>query len=121
LKWTCPECDPASAAELGRALDLTAPAARVLWSRGYRTADSARRFLEPSLSDLADPGLLKDMPEAVARLRRAIEQKERILLYGDYDVDGTSAIVILKKGFDLLGGPFTCRTGSRMATACAAR
>jgi single-stranded-DNA-specific exonuclease len=64
----------------------------------------ARRFLEPSLSDLADPGLLKDMPEAVARLRRAIEQKERILLYGDYDVDGTSAIVILKKGLDLLGG-----------------
>ena len=66
--------------------------------------DAARRFLEPSLSDLADPGLLKDMPEAVARLRRAIEQKERILLYGDYDVDGTSAIVILKKGLDLLGG-----------------
>jgi len=66
--------------------------------------EAARRFLEPSLSDLADPGLLKDMPEAVARLRRAIDQKERILLYGDYDVDGTSAIVILKKGLDLLGG-----------------
>jgi len=64
----------------------------------------ARRFLEPSLTDLADPGLLKDMPAAVARLRRAIERKERILLYGDYDVDGTSAIVILKKGLDLLGG-----------------
>jgi len=104
LKWTCPECDLASAAELGRALNLTAPAARVLWARGYRTVDPARRFLEPSLSDLADPGLLKDMPEAVARLRRAIEGKERILLYGDYDVDGTSAIVILKKGLDLLGG-----------------
>ena len=66
--------------------------------------EAARRFLEPSLSDLADPGLLKDMPEAVARLRRAIERKERILLYGDYDVDGTSAIVVLKKGLDLLGG-----------------
>ena len=66
--------------------------------------DAACRFLEPSLSDLADPGLLKDMPEAVARMRRAIEGKERILLYGDYDVDGTSAIVILKKGLDLLGG-----------------
>jgi len=104
LKWTSPECDPASAAELGRALDLTAPAARVLWARGYRTVEAARRFLEPSLSDLADPGLLKDMPEAVARLRRAIERKERILLYGDYDVDGTSAIVVLKKGLDLLGG-----------------
>ena len=64
----------------------------------------ARRFLEPALDDLADPGLLKDMPAAVSRLRRAIERKERILLYGDYDVDGTSAIVILKKGLDLLGG-----------------
>jgi single-stranded-DNA-specific exonuclease len=66
--------------------------------------EAAHRFLEPSLADLNDPALLKDMPAAVARLRRAIEQKERILLYGDYDVDGTSAIVILKKGLDLLGG-----------------
>jgi single-stranded-DNA-specific exonuclease len=104
LKWTSPECDPSGAAELGRALGLTDPAARVLWARGYRTVEAAHRFLEPSLADLNDPALLKDMPAAVARLRRAIEQKERILLYGDYDVDGTSAIVILKKGLDLLGG-----------------
>jgi single-stranded-DNA-specific exonuclease len=104
LKWTLPECDPAGAAELGRALELTAPAARVLWARGYRSVEQARRFLEPSLSDLADPGLLQDMAPAVARLRRAIAQKERILLYGDYDVDGTSAIVILKKGLEILNG-----------------
>ncbi len=73
----------------------------MLWARGYQSLEQARRFLEPSIDDLNDPALLKDMPAAVARLRRAIEQKERILLYGDYDVDGTSAVVILKKGLDL--------------------
>ena len=104
MKWTIPESDPEGAAGLARALRLSAPAARVLWARGYRTLDHANRFLEPSIADLLDPALLKDMPAAVDRLRRALEQKERILLYGDYDVDGTSAVVILKKGLDLLGG-----------------
>ena len=104
MKWTIPESDPAGVAGLARALGLTAPAARVLWARGYRTVEQATRFLEPTIADLLDPGLLKDMPAAVDRLRRAIEKKERILLYGDYDVDGTSAVVILKKGLDLLGG-----------------
>jgi single-stranded-DNA-specific exonuclease len=104
LKWTIAESDPGGAAGLAQALGLATPAARVLWARGYRTPEEAGRFLEPSVADLADPALMKDMPAAVARLRRAIEQKERILLYGDYDVDGTSAVVILKKGLDLLGG-----------------
>ncbi len=104
MKWTIPECDARAAAELARALGIAAPAARVLWARGYRSLEDGRRFLEPSIADLNDPALLKDMPAAVARLRRAIEQKEKILLYGDYDVDGTSAVVILKKGLDLLGG-----------------
>jgi len=104
LKWTVSASDAAGVSDLARRLGLAAPAARVLWARGYRSMEQAARFLEPSLADLADPMLLQDMPAAVARLRRAIEQKERILLYGDYDVDGTSAIVILKKGLDLLGG-----------------
>lgn len=104
MKWTKPESDPAGTAELAGRLGIALPAARVLWSRGYRTLETARRFLEPSIADLNDPSLLKDITPAVARLRRAIEQKERILLYGDYDVDGTSAVVILKKGLNLLGG-----------------
>ncbi|MCU1339516.1 MAG: single-stranded-DNA-specific exonuclease RecJ, partial [Bryobacterales bacterium] len=104
MKWTIPESDPGGVAGLARALGLTVPAARVLWARGYRSPEEATRFLEPSIADLTDPALLKDMPAAVDRLRRAIEQKEQILLYGDYDVDGTSAVVILKKGLDLLGG-----------------
>jgi single-stranded-DNA-specific exonuclease len=104
LKWTTVQSDPGAVAALGRALGLEGPAARVLWARGYRSAENARRFFAPSIADLNDPSLLRDMPAAVARLHRAIEARERILLYGDYDVDGTSAIVILKKGIELLGG-----------------
>jgi single-stranded-DNA-specific exonuclease len=102
VKWTIPESDAGGTAGLARELGISSPAARVLWARGYRSRVQAQRFLEPSIADLNDPGLLQDMPAAVARLRQAIEQKERILLYGDYDVDGTSAIVILKKGLGLL-------------------
>src|ERR1700676_1407972 len=104
MRWTIPECDPAGVAVLTQSLGVSAPAARVLWARGYRSPEQARRFLEPSVADLGDPTLLKDMPAAIDRLRHALEKKERILLYGDYDVDGTSAVVILKKGLGLLGG-----------------
>jgi single-stranded-DNA-specific exonuclease len=103
LKWNLASCDAPGASELAAALNIAPLAARVLSARGFHDAESARRFLHPSLDDLHDPYLLKSMPEAVARLRRAIELKEPILLYGDYDVDGTSAVVILKKGLDLLG------------------
>jgi single-stranded-DNA-specific exonuclease len=64
----------------------------------------ARSFLSPSLDLLHDPMLMRDMDRAVYRLHRAIESKEKILVYGDYDVDGTSSIVILKKAVELLGG-----------------
>ncbi len=104
MKWLTTSIDPAGAAALAAALGIASPAARALWARGLRDPDAARRFLQPSLQDMHDPYLLTSMPDAVGRLRRAIEQKEPILLYGDYDVDGTSAVVILKKGIDLLGG-----------------
>jgi single-stranded-DNA-specific exonuclease len=86
----------------------------VLWARGYQSVEQARRFLEPSIADLNDPALLKDMPAAVARLRRAIEEKEQILLYGDYDVDGTSAVVILTKGLGLLGASVSFHVPHRL-------
>jgi single-stranded-DNA-specific exonuclease len=104
LKWNLPGIDAYSVAALGSALAITAPAARVLWARGYRDPAEARRFWAPSLQDLHDPFLLTGMQAAVARLQRAIQQNEQVLLYGDYDVDGTSAVVILKKGIELLGG-----------------
>src|SRR5207244_11137786 len=76
-------------------------AARVLRNRGYREPSAIERFLSPRIEDLHDPLLLKDMERAVDRLHRAIQAKEKILLYGDYDVDGTSSVVMLKKILDL--------------------
>ena len=101
-RWLFPE-EAANIAEFARELGIHPPAARVLWSRGYRSAELAEHFLRPRLEDMHDPFLLRDMDRAVARLRQAIDRKEKILLYGDYDVDGTTSIVILKKALDLAG------------------
>ena len=66
--------------------------------------EAARRFLAPSLGDLNDPLLMRDMQRAVDRLLVAIRQDEKILIYGDYDVDGTSSVVLLTKAIELAGG-----------------
>jgi single-stranded-DNA-specific exonuclease len=104
VRWNFTPSHPVEAARLAQAINLTGPAARVLCARGYGDPVQARRFLEPELKHLHDPWALRDMPAAVDRLLRAIEQKEPVLLYGDYDADGTSAIVILMKGLELAGG-----------------
>ncbi len=104
MRWNLIPADPADGLLLATELNLALPAARVLCARGYRDPECARRFLNPSLGDLHDPARLTGMSAAVERLRRAIERHEHILLYGDYDADGTSAIVILMKGIELAGG-----------------
>jgi single-stranded-DNA-specific exonuclease len=114
VKWSILPTNPSDVAQLARALKLSLPAARVLYARGYRDIAEARRFFAPSLDDLNDPYLLKSMPEAVARVQRAIDRKEPILLYGDYDVDGTSSVVILKKGLELLGGQVSFHVPHRL-------
>lgn len=78
--------------------------ARVLLNRGLEDLDSGRRFLFPTLEHLHDPRQLAGMTEALDRLRRAISAGEKILIYGDYDVDGTISVVILKKAIELAGG-----------------
>jgi single-stranded-DNA-specific exonuclease len=78
--------------------------ARLLVIRGIRTADEAHKFLSPSLQDLHSPYLMAGLRSAVERLRAAIEHHETVLIYGDYDVDGTTAIVILKTAVELCGG-----------------
>jgi single-stranded-DNA-specific exonuclease len=78
-------------------------ASRILFHRGYRTAEEVRAFLAPSLASLHDPMLMLGMDAAVARLVKAIHGNESVLLYGDYDVDGTTSIVILTKALELLG------------------
>jgi single-stranded-DNA-specific exonuclease len=104
VKWTLSSTDDSAVARLAAALELSIPAARVLWARGYQSVEHARTFCWPSIGDLHSPSLMQDMDAAIARLRRAIDGREQILLYGDYDVDGTSAVVILKKAIELLGG-----------------
>ena len=93
-----------SADELARELSLLPTVARLLVNRGICTAESARSFLNPSLAQLLSPYLMCGMEKAVERLLSAIEKRERILIYGDYDVDGTMAVVILKTVIDICGG-----------------
>jgi single-stranded-DNA-specific exonuclease len=108
MKWIVAEAEPGRVAALSSALGISMPSARVLCARGFGEAAAARRFLAPSTADLHDPFMLADMRPAAARLAGAIERREPILLYGDYDVDGTSALVVLKKVLDLAGGIATC-------------
>ena len=74
-----------------------APVAELLVRRGVKSAREAREFLEPSISDLHDPFLMPDMDKAVNRLNKAMGSKERIMIYGDYDVDGTTAVALVYK------------------------
>jgi single-stranded-DNA-specific exonuclease len=89
---------------LGRDPQLAATLARLLVMRGIRDGESALHYLGPQLADLHPPYLMSGMKTAVDRLDGAIERKEGILIYGDYDVDGTTAIVILKTAIELCGG-----------------
>ncbi|NQG19542.1 single-stranded-DNA-specific exonuclease RecJ [Streptococcus suis] len=78
-------------------------AAKLLYERGIQTAEDLQKFLQPSLEDLHDPYLLHDMDKAVERIRRAIEDYEQILIYGDYDADGMTSASILKETLEELG------------------
>ncbi len=102
-RWRMLPHDPARASRLAAELGLALPAARVLAARGYTEPEAARHFLEASLADLHDPFALKGMREALARLRQAVASGESILLYGDYDVDGATSLVMLRKAIELAG------------------
>ena len=86
--------------QLERELNISSAAARMLVVRGIQTADEARAFVRPSLDKLHDPFLMKDMDKAVERLHQAITQGEKILIYGDYDVDGTTAVAVMYRFLD---------------------
>src|ERR1700693_4762325 len=103
-RWLLPAHHPRLAESLAAALRIGLPAAKTLVNRGLADPDTARRFLAPSLEDLHDPMTMRDMPQAVERLLRAIRAHEKILIYGDYDVDGTSSVVLLTKTIELAGG-----------------
>ena len=100
--WTEPQAEAAAA--LAQAARLPLTLAELLVARGIHAADEALRYLQPELDHLYDPLELKGMPEAIERLEQAIERKEPVLLYGDYDVDGTTAVVLLKTAIEMRGG-----------------
>lgn len=81
--------------QLAKALNVEDFVATLLVQRGIETFEDARRFFRPSLDDLHDPYLMKDMEKAVARIEKAIENEENILVFGDYDVDGTTAVSLV--------------------------
>jgi single-stranded-DNA-specific exonuclease len=101
--WDFLSCDDARAEHLSRALGLDPVVARLLCLRGVHDPEEALRFLTPSLDQLHDPFRLADMAPAVDRILAAIERRERIAIHGDYDVDGITATVILRRALELLG------------------
>ena len=98
INWKIKELtdeEQAAAERLSTELDISAVAGRILACRGIRTAAEARAYIRPSLDSLHDPFLMKDMGAAVDRLCKAIDNHERIMVYGDYDVDGTTAVALM--------------------------
>jgi single-stranded-DNA-specific exonuclease len=103
-RWQLNEPHPEASAALAKAARLPQVLAELLVSRGITDPSEAFAFLNPELTHLNDPLLMLGMAAAVERLERAITQREPVLLYGDYDVDGTTAVVLLKTAIEMLGG-----------------
>ncbi len=101
--WRVRGFDPARARSLSRALGVSPTVAGVLAARGIEDEAEAARLLTPSFDQLHDPALMLGMSGAVARVLRAVDAGEKILIYGDYDVDGTTGTVVLRRALGLLG------------------
>lgn len=99
-RWLLAETDEARSQQLAQALNCPLPIARILTGRGILDEPAARQFLHPTLDCLHDPNLLLGMREAVERIQSAVAADEPILIYGDYDVDGTTATVLLKTAIE---------------------
>jgi single-stranded-DNA-specific exonuclease len=112
-RWVLPGANSA-AASLAAGAGLPLIVAELLAERGIRSAAEADLFLHPRLEHLLDPYSMHGMTAAVARVQAAIAQQEMILIYGDYDVDGTTAIVLLKTAIEMLGGRATFHVPHRL-------
>ncbi len=102
-RWTIQKHSHDEVKLLANALKVSPIVAALLISRGYETEEKAHQFLNPSIEHLHEPYLLKDMKTAVNRILKAIETGEKILVWGDYDVDGTTGTVVLRKALEILG------------------
>ena len=96
MRWTLnPDPDKSRVQKLVDALSVQPAIARLLVQRGIYSFDQAKAFFRPQLGDLHDPFLMKDMDKATSRIHKALSNKERILVYGDYDVDGTTSVALM--------------------------
>ena len=107
MLWKIASPNPTAVKALAHALNISGTIATLLVNRGFADALSAQEFLQPSFDCLADPFLMRDLKKAIERIHLAIERQEKILIYGDYDVDGTTAVVILRKALDMMGARTT--------------
>ena len=103
-RWLIQKHDHSKAAALAAELNVSPLIAALLIARGYDDGEKAHRFLNPSYDHLHEPYLLKGMREAVERIFKAIDNREKMLIWGDYDVDGTTGTVLLRKTLKILGG-----------------
>lgn len=94
-RWTIPTADENKVTQLKEQLQVNINLCRILVSRNIETFEEARLFFRPDFSQLHSPWLMKDMDKAVARIEQAFTQKEKILVFGDYDVDGTTAVACM--------------------------
>jgi len=104
-RWRVRPRDDSKAAQLAAELGISRVLARILIARGYTEPEDAYRFLNPSLADLSNPSLLPDIEPAVRRLAQAVERREPVLVYGDYDVDGVTATALWLTTLRRLGVP----------------
>ena len=93
--WKIKEADNKEVNDLAQSLGVSISIAQLLVLRGITTFDEAKRFFRPDFSQTHKPFLMKDMQNAVDRLQKAILNKEKILIYGDYDVDGTTSVAMM--------------------------
>lgn len=102
-RWEYLTCEEASADALSGELGISPIGARLLVQRGFRDVAAAQQFLHPTLTELHDPFALTDMSIAVERILRAIRTGERIAIHGDYDADGITSTVLLRRALEMLG------------------
>ena len=104
-RWNVvPDGDADTVRALATDLNVPPTLAKILVQRGHSSPEDAKRFLRPPLEDLSDPFLLKDMPEAVEVVARAVRAGQKIVVHGDYDVDGQCAAALLTRVLRLVGG-----------------
>ena len=103
-RWIIKKHDRSAASSLAAELNVSPLIAALLIDRGFDTGEKATRFLRPSFDDIHDPLLLKGIRGAVDRIAKAVKDGETILVWGDYDVDGTTGTTLLRKAIDIVGG-----------------